>query len=100
LRSGLFGRLSQGSTDLRRVEAEASLGAVAEPHRAEIVGMVVNEIAADPEPPRDLGRVNQFDVGLIRPQQSGYPSRHRLYVRIAEDHRLFLLSAESAHCSG
>jgi hypothetical protein len=100
LQDGLLGRLPQSSTDPRRIEAEPCLGAVAEPHRAEVVGVVVDEIPADSEPSSDLGGVNQLAAGLTRSQQIGHPSCHGLYVRIAEGHRLLLLSVKEVVCIG
>jgi hypothetical protein len=99
-RCGLLWRLSKNSTDVRRVKPQPGLWAVTESHRAEIVRVAVDEIPADPKPPRDLGGVNQLAADLTRSQQIGHPSCHRLYVRIAEGHRLLLLSARKVVCIG
>lgn len=77
--------LSENSPDLGRIETKPSLGAAAEPHGAEFVRVLVDEISADAELPRDRRGVDQFDVGpLLLSEQIGDSSSHSLYLRFAQ----------------
>lgn len=87
----------QDSADLGRVKAKPSLGTTAEPHRAEFVRVLVDEIAADAEPPRDRRSVDQFNVGLLLlSEQIGDSSSHSLYLRFAQAQSLPLAALLAA----
>lgn len=83
-RRGPLGRFSEDSPDLGRVETKPSLGAAAQSHSAEFVRVLVDEIAADAELARDRRGVDQFNIGLLLPEQIGDSSSHSLYLRFAQ----------------
>ncbi len=62
---GLLGWLSKDSAHPRRIESKPSLGTIAESHSAELVGVLVDEIATYAEQARDRRGVDQFSVGLL-----------------------------------
>jgi hypothetical protein len=90
--------------DLCWIESQAGLGTVAEPHHAEIVGVLVDEISADPESARDLVGVNEVRTCVTSSQEVGHSCRYCLYVRFAERHRYSCcpprMSFASAICIG
>jgi hypothetical protein len=89
--------MTQERFDLRRVEAKPRLGAWSEANSRQLVGMFVDEVPADAEPPRDLARIDKIATRPLGTQQLGYPNGYCLYVRFAERHcPLWLLSIERA----
>jgi hypothetical protein len=63
--SGLLGWLSKDSPHPRWIESKPSLGTIAESHSAELVGVLVDEIATYAEQARDRRGVDQFSAGLL-----------------------------------
>jgi len=73
-----------GSSSIDRIESESSPGAAAEPHRAELVGVLIDEIATYAEAARDRRGIDQFDVGGLPLKEISDSSSHGLYLRFRQ----------------
>gem|GEM_PF-5445225 len=62
---GLLGWLAENAANPSRIETKPSLGSVAESHRAELVGVLIDEITTHAEQARDRRSVHQFSVRLL-----------------------------------